>query len=297
MNRRQISYFLAVSEARSFSGAAVRLRVAQPALSARIRELEESLGVRLFDRSPRGVTLTSHGNALLPYAQEIETAFERARLAVQIPVERKTVISIGVTPTIAATILPALLDVSEAGGSVIEWHAQQAAAYPLIDMLRAGEIDSALIYHDPAHKDLRGIPLHTEDMALVGLSSVVGKPRDIRFAELPSYPLALDQRSHLSRRVVEQAAAKRGVRLDIRAEVEPLPAKKRLIEQGCCTIVPRNAMAPELQEGRYAARRVIGPRLSITLFLLVSARMDDARASLILAAVQLGLSRAPLFGP
>lgn len=66
---RLVRYFLVMAEELHFTAAARRLYVSQPALSNQIRRLENQLGVQLFDRSPRGVTLTAAGDAFLPHAR------------------------------------------------------------------------------------------------------------------------------------------------------------------------------------------------------------------------------------
>ena len=65
MELRHLRYFLAVGEASNFTTAAARLRVAQPALSRQIQDLEDEIGVDLLKRSPRGVTLTAEGKLFL----------------------------------------------------------------------------------------------------------------------------------------------------------------------------------------------------------------------------------------
>ena len=80
MELRHLRYFLAVAEALNFTKAAARLRVAQPALSRQIQDLEDEIGVDLLHRSPRGVTLTAEGKLFL---EEVRELLERADESVE----------------------------------------------------------------------------------------------------------------------------------------------------------------------------------------------------------------------
>src|ERR1700726_1036405 len=71
MELRHLRYFLAVGEASNFTKAAARLRVAQPALSRQMQDLEDEIGVELLLRSPRGVTLTAEGRLFLEEVREL----------------------------------------------------------------------------------------------------------------------------------------------------------------------------------------------------------------------------------
>src|SRR5258706_7347200 len=71
MELRHLRYFLAVGEALNFTKAAAHLRVAQPALSRQVQDLEEEIGVDLLKRTPRGVTLTAEGKLFLEEVREL----------------------------------------------------------------------------------------------------------------------------------------------------------------------------------------------------------------------------------
>ncbi|MDX6355849.1 MAG: hypothetical protein QOF98_2752 [Streptomyces sp.] len=83
MELRQLEYLVAVADEGGFTRAAERLHVAQPGVSAQIKQLERELGQPLFDRSARAVRLTEAGEAVLPYARAALDAVSGARLAVQ----------------------------------------------------------------------------------------------------------------------------------------------------------------------------------------------------------------------
>jgi DNA-binding transcriptional LysR family regulator len=83
MSLAQLSYFVAVAEEEHLTRAAKRLHVSQPPLTRQIQQLEEELGVRLFQRSPRGMHLLPEGEALLVRAREILALVEATRSEVR----------------------------------------------------------------------------------------------------------------------------------------------------------------------------------------------------------------------
>ena len=78
MDLRHLKYFIAVAEEQNIGRAAARLNISQPPLTRQIQQLEEELGVRLFNRTPRGMELTQTGEVLLHEARNIRSLVEQA---------------------------------------------------------------------------------------------------------------------------------------------------------------------------------------------------------------------------
>lgn len=109
-NLRQLEVFQAVAHARSFTRAAEHLHLSQPVVSRTVRELEQSLGVTLFERTTRSVALTAHGEALLEIVDDLLGRFDRAldRFAAYCRGEYGRVV-VATLPSIAAGVLPPVL--------------------------------------------------------------------------------------------------------------------------------------------------------------------------------------------
>ena len=107
MELRHLRYFLAVAEALSFTKAAAQLRVAQPALSRQVQDLEDEVGVDLLRRSPRGVTLTAEGKLFLEEVRELlkrsEESMEKVRALAR---GEYGELHIGYAPSLSVEILP-----------------------------------------------------------------------------------------------------------------------------------------------------------------------------------------------
>src|SRR5258707_13166332 len=110
MELRHLRYFLAVGEALNFRKAGAKLRLAQPALSRQVQDLEEEIGVDLFRRSPRGVTLTAEGELLLEEAEVLLRQAESTVARVQALARGEYgELRIGYSPSASAGILPRAL--------------------------------------------------------------------------------------------------------------------------------------------------------------------------------------------
>jgi LysR family hydrogen peroxide-inducible transcriptional activator len=176
MNLRDLQYLVALAETGHFGEAAERCHVSQPTLSAQVKKLEEYLGVQLFERQPRKVTLTDAGRRIVERArritQEAEEIRELAR-ASRDPLTGK--LRVGLIPTIAPYLLPrvaAQLRRKLPGLSLMLYEYRTG---PLLEKLRAGELDLAILAL-PA--DTAGL----ETRSLFAESFVVAIPRRHKLA-------------------------------------------------------------------------------------------------------------------
>jgi DNA-binding transcriptional LysR family regulator len=145
MELRQLEYFVAVTEERNFTRAAAKVHVAQPGVSAQIRRLERELGQQLLDRSGRTVRLTEVGAAVLPYARAALAAVEGARLAVdELTGLVRGHVAVG-TVTSHNVDLPGLLAAFHDDHPAVEITLVEANTDQLVDDLRTGRLDAAII--------------------------------------------------------------------------------------------------------------------------------------------------------
>jgi LysR family transcriptional regulator, hydrogen peroxide-inducible genes activator len=146
MELHQLRYFCAVARAGNFTRAAVAQHVAQPSLSQQILKLESELGARLFDRLPRSARLTQFGRAFLPRAEAILRQVGEARTEIQeMAGSEKGGVAIGAIPTIAPYFLPAVLTSFAREHPSVAVSVVEEITPVLLEHLRNGGIDLALL--------------------------------------------------------------------------------------------------------------------------------------------------------
>ena len=140
---RHLRYFVAVAEEGSLSEAArTRLHTAQPSLSRQLRELEDVVGVRLFERRPRGIVLTQSGMRFLEHSREILARIDEA---VNDARGVRTVLRVGSLPGLEPEVLPRVTQLAQAHAPDVEVRIVSAPSPGLVEQLRAGELDMALM--------------------------------------------------------------------------------------------------------------------------------------------------------
>jgi DNA-binding transcriptional LysR family regulator len=142
---RHLRYFVAVAEELHFRRAAERLHVAQPAVSEQVRKLEDELGVRLFERNQRSVSLTAAGAALLREARRVLDQAETARLAARNARGPSSVLRVGYVPAVLSASVPRALQRLTITMPQVEIALEPGSGLELVDAVRAGKLDAAVV--------------------------------------------------------------------------------------------------------------------------------------------------------
>ena len=164
----QLRTFVTIAENKHFGTAAAKLAISQPSLSQALVALETGLGVQLIERSTRRVIVTPSGEALLPYAKATLDAAEAfLSYARGANGNLSGPLTIGMIPTIAPYILPNLLHLINAELPELEPRIVEDQTKHLLEQLRDGHIDLAVLAVPTDQPGLIEIPLYTEDFVVV----------------------------------------------------------------------------------------------------------------------------------
>lgn len=164
----QLEYFVAVCEEGQFTRAAQRLRVAQPSVSAQIRQLERSLGASLFHRDSGPVSVTDAGKQLLPLARRVLADLDALEQEVAaLEGLRRGHVAIGATPSLSSWLLPPILGHFHKQFPGVSLTVTEQGSRHLVARLESGELDLALAILPLHQADLESTPLVTEELVVV----------------------------------------------------------------------------------------------------------------------------------
>ncbi len=159
MELRHLRYFVAVAEELHCRGAAERLHVAQPAVSEQVRKLEEELGVRLFDRTQRSVSLTDSGAAMLDEARRALRQAEVAMTAARNATEQATTrLRIGHLPDSLPRSVGRAMQAFGTSTPRVQIRLETGPALRLLDEVRAKRLDAAVVGLPAPTSGLRSTP-------------------------------------------------------------------------------------------------------------------------------------------
>lgn len=267
MDLRQLHTFMQVAELGSLSKASDRLRIAQPALSRQVRQLEEELKVPLFTRHGRGMALTHAGELLRHRAGGILRQIEatRTELMLEAGAVRGHVV-FGMPPTVGDVLATRLIERFLALHPEVTLRAVTAYSGYLLDWLHGGDVDIAVLYGTEGSANVRIQPLLAETLHFVCAAGACAGDGAAPFAEVAARRLVLPGPRHGLRILVEKEALQHGLALDVAVEADSLQVMKALVMKGLgATVLPLASVHAEVEAGLLRAAPIIAPHLTRTL--------------------------------
>jgi LysR family transcriptional regulator of gallate degradation len=212
---RQLDYFLKVVERRSLTAAAADLRVTQPTLTKSIRQLEESLGVALLERLPRGVEPTAFGTVLARHARLVGVQLKDAAAEIEgLRSGRMGLVAIGAGPAWLRRQLPLAVTRAQAARPGLEVHLTGGFDDGLLRALRQGDLDFVVaeLPEPSTAPDLALMELAADDLGVICRSghALVGRP-GLTPADLVTYPWILPAGNTRARRRLDALFVGRGL--------------------------------------------------------------------------------------
>lgn len=262
---------VAVADALSFRKAAERCHVSQPSLSAQLAQLEESIGVRLFERDRRRVLLTASGKELVERARrlllEADDFWEAAKRAGD-PLAGE--LRIGVIPTISPYLLPSVTPALREAYPrlVLKWLEDKTEV--LVRSLDAGQIDAALLALEADLGDVESAVIATDPFVLVARpdDSLVSKSRPVTLVELgDAHVLLLDDGHCLREQALAVCSRAKARELEFRAT--SLSTLVHMVAGGAgVTLLPELAVPVEVERAGLRARPFAKPAPHRTIALV-----------------------------
>jgi LysR family hydrogen peroxide-inducible transcriptional activator len=249
---RQLEYAVALSEQRHFGRAARACAVTQPALSAQIQALEALLGVRLFERSRRGVTPTPAGVRVLERAREALRALDgvcQAAATAREPLSGS--LRLGVIPTIAPYLLPRWLPRVRATWPKLRLYLHEDRTARLVAQLTAGELDLLLLALPVASPACESFSIAREPFVL---AAPAGHPlargrRPLAQSELAGAPILLLEDGHCLRDQALAVCGQAGASASDEVRAASLATLVQMVASGLgVTLLPLSAVDVEVRD-------------------------------------------------
>ena len=274
---RTLETFVVVASTGGFHRAAEKLHTTQPAVSARIAQLESELKTRLFERDKRGCRLTVKGRDVLYYAERILALRNELVNSVAGTTALEGTVHLGVSDTIVHTMLPDFLKrISEVyPGITLEISVDSSAN--LSNSLLSRALDVALLMGRVAANDAVNLPLCSYDISWIVPNDFLLGPASVRLDEVASYPIitfARQTQPFWQLKELFQKSDLRRVRLFANSSLSSI-VRMTLDGIGIAAI-PRQVVCDHLSSGRLRELTVVGghlPKMEFTASYMMNTAM------------------------
>ncbi len=294
MELRQLRYFVAVAEHRSFTRAAESQFVSQPALSQQIQALERELDVALFDRLGRRVDLTAAGRVLHDHARAVLREVDNARSAIDdVRGALRAEIAIAAIQTAHVSFLVDVIARMRSTHPGVVVRVREERSEAVTGLVRQGAVQLGLTY--VPLEDAEGVEwseLFDEELVLVTPDDDARAGTTMRTAEVSDLPLVVPPGGYCLRGGVDAALAEAGARQRVVAEITAIEAICEAVRAGVgYAILPARYIVPRAEREGLGVVRLVDPTPVRTVGVVWSTERHRCAASVAFGrALESGLS-------
>jgi len=231
MDLTLIRSLLAVADTGTITGAAERLSVTQPALSRRIHQLEEHLGVTLLTRGRKGAVLTPIGEMVLPEARILAERYDnlRAEVAAYTRLEGGTV-RIGGGATAVSFVLPDAIAAYQLDHPSVRFEVKEAGSREITDNVIDGRLELGVVTLPVTRREIEEQPLLEDQIVLIcGTNHPLASARGIDITRLAGLGLVGFEAGSAIRQLIDNALWAAGVEMNVVMELRSIPAIVRMV--------------------------------------------------------------------
>jgi LysR family nitrogen assimilation transcriptional regulator len=281
MQFRQLRYFVKIVEAGSFSRASAVIHVAQPALSQQVAELEDRLGVKLLNRSARGVNPTAAGEVLYREATSILHQIDLLpTIARSESGEPEGVVSVGIASSLAPLLIGSLIAYVKIALPKVRLKISDGDSGSLEARVDKSGLDLAVIYEDELGSKFTREPLFKQRLCLVGAHPLAALgTSSVSLDEVANLPLTLPSLPNARRVLINRIFAEHKLIPNVVAEVDSLSSELLTVKTGIAnTIVPVPNRKNFLDQG-FRQLLLIDADIYLTCSIVSSSDFPLSRAS------------------
>jgi len=201
VNIRDLKYLVAIADYGHFGRAAQACFVSQPGLSMQIKKLESTLGVQLIERTNKSILLTEAGKLITEHARDILHKVENMKIAAKQANDPYCgELRLGVIPTVAPYLLPHIIPKLAKAYPKLMLYLIEEQTSRLVEKLKQGKIDCALLALPFTHEDFSALPLFEEEFMLaVPSNHALSKKKNASLSDLENKTLLLLEDGHCMR--------------------------------------------------------------------------------------------------
>jgi len=285
MDFYQLRSFCEIARQGSFTRAADKLFLTQPALSLQVRALEAELGEALFERAPNRLRLTVAGELLYGHAQVVLARLEVARGEISALQERlRGRLVLATSDTNCTYVLPGVLQDFRAAHPQVEIEIRNKMSPEVARLVLDHEVDLGLATLPVKHRDLVTEELFTrQEVAICPPGHPLAEKKRTTLKQVVAHPLLALEQGSTSRRILEEVCRQEEVELRTAMDLGSIEVLKRFVEIGMgVALVPQVAVAGEVEAGRLRAVEVRGlPRRAVGLVEHRGRRRSPAAAAFV----------------